>query len=206
MATLQFVISGVMVGMTVAAPIGPMGALCIQRTLADGFSAGIATGLGAATIHLVYSAMIFGGFDVIARPWLEANVRVFGVASAGLLFWLALRTFRRPIRLARRAEAGAAGFPRFYMTAIGLGAVNPLTILLLFAAFHAISGPATRPELVVGVFVGSMAWWVVLSGAISNVRGYLGDRTLSLTNKMAGFAMIGMAVWTLLRSGIRVLL
>lgn len=73
--------------------------LCIQRTLASGMATGLATGFGAATVHLTYSAFAVLGLGALAQPWVEANAVVFGIVSAFTLLWFALRTHRCSIVL-----------------------------------------------------------------------------------------------------------
>src|SRR5882757_5177765 len=103
---LAALMSGIGIGFTVAAPIGPMGMLCIQRTLASGMATGLATGFGAATVHLAYSAFAVLGLGSLAQPWVEANAVGFGIVSALTLLWFAIRTHRGSVVLQETGEVG----------------------------------------------------------------------------------------------------
>ena len=78
-------LAGAGIGFSVAAPIGPIGILCIQRTLTSGLAAGLLTGLGAATVHVAYGAVAIAGLGAIAKPWLDAHAVALGLISAALL-------------------------------------------------------------------------------------------------------------------------
>lgn len=179
-----------------------MGVLCIQRTLASGAAAGVATGLGAATVHLVYSALAVIGIGAIARPWLEANASAVAFASGLILLWFALRLYRRTVVL-EHAAADGLGLPRAYVSAIVLGAANPLTIVLFLAMLHALTGQSGAPLLVAGVFAGSVLWWLVLSAVVAVVRLRLNVRLLAMSGKLAGAVLMMLGVVTIVKTAAR---
>ena len=196
---LAALFSGVGIGFTVAAPIGPMGMLCIQRTLASGMATGLATGFGAATVHLAYSAFAVLGLGSLAQPWVEANAAAFGVVSALTLLWFAMRTHRGSIALQETSEIDNVRLARAYLSAIALGFTNPLTVILFLAALHAFSTQSAAPPLVAGVFVGSAIWWTVLSTMVANARSRLTPRMLSLSRGFASLMLLGLGTTMLLR-------
>jgi threonine/homoserine/homoserine lactone efflux protein len=89
--SLATFLAGVGVGLAVAVPIGPMGVLCIQRTLAFGLVAGLATGFGAATVHLAFGSLAALGLGVTATASINTSAQGLTLVSAGLLFWFAAR-------------------------------------------------------------------------------------------------------------------
>ncbi|MBR0966844.1 LysE family transporter [Bradyrhizobium diazoefficiens] len=191
--------SGVGIGFTVAAPIGPMGMLCIQRTLASGMATGLATGFGAATVHLAYSAFAVLGLGALARPWVEANAIGFGIVSALTLLWFAIRTHRGSVTLEETGECDRVRLARAYLSAIALGFTNPLTVILFLAALSAFSMQSAAAPLVAGVFVGSAVWWTVLSTTVATARSRLTPRMLSLSRRFASLMLLGLGATMLIR-------
>jgi threonine/homoserine/homoserine lactone efflux protein len=202
---LAALFSGIGIGFTVAAPIGPMGMLCIQRTLASGMATGLATGFGAATVHLTYSALAVLGLGSLAQPWVEANAAVFGIVSAFTLLWFAIRTHRCSIVLQDAGEIDRVRLARAYLSAIALGLTNPLTVILFLAALHAFSTQAATTPLVAGVFVGSAVWWMMLSTIVATARSRLTPRVLSLSSRFASLMLLGLGTAMLVRIAQRAL-
>lgn len=196
---LAALVSGIGIGFTVAAPIGPMGMLCIQRTLASGMATGLATGFGAATVHLAYSAFAVLGLGSLAQPWVEANAVGFGIVSALTLLWFAIRTHRGSILLQDEGEIDNLHLARAYLSAIALGLTNPLTVILFLAALHAFSTQSAAPPLVAGVFLGSAIWWTVLSTMVATARSRLTPRLLSLSGRFASLILLGLGTMMLVR-------
>lgn len=201
---LAALISGIGIGFTVAAPIGPMGMLCIQRTLASGMATGLATGFGAATVHLTYSTLAVWGLASLAQPWVEANAAGFGVVSALTLLWFAIRTHRSAIVL-QKGETDKVRLMHAYLSAIALGLTNPLTVILFLAALHAFSTQAAAAPLITGVFVGSAVWWMMLSTIVAITRSQLTPRMLSLGSRFASLTLLGLGTTMLLRIAQRAL-
>lgn len=202
---LAALFSGVGIGFTVAAPIGPMGMLCIQRTLASGMATGLATGFGAATVHLTYSALAVLGLGSLAQPWVEANAVSFGIVSALTLLWFAIRTHRGSIVLQQSGDIDGVRLARAYLSAIALGLTNPLTVILFLAALHAFSTQAAAAPLIAGVFVGSAIWWTMLSTMVASARSRLTPRVLSLSSRFASLMLLGLGTMMLVRIAQRML-
>lgn len=202
---LAALFSGVGIGFTVAAPIGPMGMLCIQRTLASGMATGLATGFGAATVHLTYSALAVLGLGSLAQPWVEANAVGFGIVSALTLLWFAIRTHRGSIVLQQSDDIDGVRLARAYLSAIALGLTNPLTVILFLATLHAFSTQAAAAPLIAGVFVGSAIWWTMLSTMVASARSRLTPRMLSLSSRFASLMLLGLGTMMLVRIAQRML-
>ncbi|MGY3450244.1 LysE family translocator [Bradyrhizobium sp. USDA 4353] len=193
-------IAGIGVGLTVAAPVGPMGILCIQRTLTSGAAAGLATGLGAATVHLAYSVLAVAGIGAILQRWAETNSLVLGLVSGVVLLWFAIRMRRQPVALAATHQVDRMGLIRTYASAIGLGVANPLTIILFCAALHTLMGHAAGLLLAAGVFIGSVLWWTILSATIAIVRLRFDTSVLGLSNKLASLLLMGLGALALAKA------
>lgn len=189
--SLATFLAGVGVGLAVAVPIGPMGILCIQRTLTFGLAAGLATGLGAATVHLAFGSVAALGLGATALVLFGAGAQELALISAGLLFWFAIRILRRT-SIAGPSLPQPKGWLHSYASAILFGLSNPLTIVLFVAAVPAFTREGdleALPLLISGVFSGSVAWWVLLSTTITLIRRRLSTNAIHLTNKASGLTL-----------------
>jgi threonine/homoserine/homoserine lactone efflux protein len=193
-------LEGIVIGFAIAAPVGPIGVLCIRRTLADGRVSGLVSGLGAATADALYGAVAALGLTFVAEFLMggQAWLRLVGGA---FLVVLGVRTFLA--RPAGRAapEARRSGLPGAYASTLFLTLTNPTTILSFAAIFAGLgvagdaSGDALSAMLLVlGVFLGSAAWWVVLSGATSLFRTRLSVRGLRWVNRISGTVIAAFGV------------
>lgn len=177
-----------MIGFSIAAPVGPIGLLCIRRTLAEGRGVGLATGLGAATADAVYGAV--AGFGLTAVSGVLLGGRVWLRLAGGVfLCYLGARTFRsRPA--AGPPEARGRGLAGAYASTLGLTLTNPTTILsfaAIFAGFGAgRAGYLGASVLVLGVFLGSALWWLVLSGGVALLRPRFRPAALVWVNRLSG--------------------
>jgi threonine/homoserine/homoserine lactone efflux protein len=199
---------GLALGLAIAAPVGPIGVLCIRRTLAEGWALGLAVGLGAATADAVYGAIAGFGLTAVSG-FLVNQSRWLGLLGGVFLLYLGVRTFRsvpaeRPANLVR-----TGWWPAFGATAF-LTLTNPLTILsfvAVFAGFGLAEAGATRDywgagALVLGVFLGSALWWLILSSGVAWFRNRLTPSALRRINQLSGLIILGFGVSALI-SGLR---
>jgi threonine/homoserine/homoserine lactone efflux protein len=185
---------GLIMGFSIAAPVGPIGVLCIRRTLAEGRAAGFASGLGAATADAVYGSIAGLGLTLVASLLVSQG---FWLRLGGGLFlcYLGIRAFMaRPAE--RAAKAGGRGLLGAYASTLVLTLTNPMTILS-FAAVFAGLGLANAPGeylsavmLVSGVFLGSALWWLLLSGGVSLLRDRFGTCVMMWVNRVSGVVVI----------------
>jgi threonine/homoserine/homoserine lactone efflux protein len=196
---LMVPLRGALIGLGIAAPVGPIGLLCIQRTLERGRLNGFVSGLGAATADACLGLAAACGLSAAAgllsaaRPWIAA----FGGA---VLVWLGLGALRgRAAEAPAGAERPRASLLRDYLSVFGLTIINPMTVLAFagiiagLAAASAAPGPADGFWLVAGVFAGSASWWFLLSLAASRLR--LGERLRRGINLASGLILIGFGAW-----------
>jgi threonine/homoserine/homoserine lactone efflux protein len=198
---LPVFVRGLVIGFSIAAPVGPIGVLCIRRTLADGRAIGLAVGLGAAVADAMYGAV--AGFGLTAVSSLLVRQQDVLRAVGGLfLCYLGARTFlARPADQA--ARVGGRGILGAFVSTLGLTLANPATILSFVAVFAgfgiaAATGWRDAAVLVAGVFIGSAAWWLLLSGAVSALRTRLDQRALRWVNRVSGLVLLGFGVTALL--------
>jgi len=164
---LIFLLKGLALGFSIAAPVGPIGLLCIRRSLADGPWMGFVVGLGAATADTVYGCVAAFGLTAISN-FLVGQKLWLGLIGGLFLCYLGAKTFlSRPVD--NGVTVGASGsFSRAYLSTFVLTVTNPMTILAFAAVFAgfglgATSDYVTAAALVTGVFVGSAFWWLLLS-------------------------------------------
>jgi len=201
---LSLLLRGGLIGLSIAAPVGPIGVLCIRRTLAEGRVAGLVSGLGAATADAFYGSVAAFGLTFISsllvgqQAWLR-------LAGGLFLCYLGLKTL-----LARPAEQGMAARSRgllgSYVSTLFLTVTNPMTILSFAAVFAGLGLGQTGGDyasaglLVLGVFLGSASWWLLLSGSVGALRARFPAAGLLWVNRIsgiiiAGFGIVALAAW-----------
>jgi threonine/homoserine/homoserine lactone efflux protein len=186
-----------LIGLSIAAPVGPIGLLTIQRTLALGPAAGLATGLGAAVADAMYGAI--GAFGVTALiAWLTGARPVLAVAGGAFMLWLAWTTWRAPVT-ERAADAGSArNLLRCFGGTFVLTLSNPATILSFIAVFGALAGrlQAGSPwPMIAGVLVGSALWWLFLATAGGRLRERFDRRWRRRVNQLSAGLLAAFALW-----------
>ena len=191
-------LEGMIIGFAIAAPVGPIGVLCIRRTLAEGRTSGFVSGLGAATADAIYGFVAALGLTFVANFLVSGEMWLRLVGGAFLVF-LGVRTFlARPVE--RAASTGKNGLPGAYASTLFLTLTNPTTILSFAAIFAGLgAGDAggdvlSAMVLVPGVFLGSAAWWFVLSGATGLFRTRLSVRGLRWVNRVSGSVIAAFGV------------
>lgn len=194
-------LKGLLIGFSIAAPVGPIGALCIRRTLANGRAAGLVSGLGAATADAFYGCVAGFGLTFISSLLISQQ---FWLKLIGGLFlcYLGARTLlARPAEQA--ANARGAGLIGAYTSTLLLTLTNPTTILSFVAVFaglglaSAAGGYGQAALLVLGVFVGSGLWWLLLSGGVSLLRARVTPQLLVWVNRVSGLIILVFGVGAL---------
>lgn len=199
MAAYGFLVQGIVIGFAIAAPVGPIGVLCIRRTLERGRLVGFVSGLGAATADACYGLIAALGLSSISNRLLDAQdwIRLLG----GLfLLYLGVTIWR-----AKPAEQGAqagrrSGLPGAYASTLALTLTNPTTILSFIAVFAGLGLAEQGGDevdalmLVVGVFVGSALWWLLLSSGVSLLRGRLRPAWFVWVNHASGLLIFAFGV------------
>jgi threonine/homoserine/homoserine lactone efflux protein len=180
---IDAIAKGVWLGFCIAAPVGPIGLLVMNRAIRSGRRAGLASGLGAALADLVYGILAVAGVRLAA-----GFVRPAALCGGVLLLWLAWRAWRQaPASTAVAAAAGSRTCLACWGTTFALTITNPMT-LLAFVALVASTGANAPAWFVLGIFLGSMLWWTLLSCA----AGWLGASGLARgpwLGRLAGFSL-----------------
>lgn len=191
---LNFFIKGIIVGIVITAPIGPVGALVVQRTINKGRASGIVSGLGSAVGDTLYAIVVAFSLTFISEFLIhhEAWVHVIGGI---ILLVFGIRVYLSKPASYTSSKTGRSHFGTFG-SAMLLTLSNPMVILSILALFAILSihEPAdyyrTAALLVAGIFTGCTALWIVLCYVISNIRGRLSERGLVLINKITGIVIL----------------
>jgi threonine/homoserine/homoserine lactone efflux protein len=198
-----FLSRGLIIGISIAAPVGPIGILCIRRSLQDGMWSGFMAGIGAATADAAYGAVAGFGLSSISDLLLRHRLLI-GLIGGAFLCYLGTRTIlsRPPAETGLRRENRVLVV---YASTLLLTLANPATILsfaAVFAAFglgRAMDYPAAG-SLVLGVFLGSTLWWLVLSGGVHLVRNRVNSSWMRAVNRVSGALLVGFGLFTLWRA------
>jgi len=199
---ISFFLRGLIIGFSIAAPVGPIGVLCIRRTLAEGRAFGLFSGLGAATADAIYGFIAGFGLTFVSNFLIRQQVwlRIIG---GGFLCFLGIRTFlSKPAEHA--ASARGNGLVGSYVSTFFLTITNPMTILSFAAIFAGLgvggaSGSyVSAAVLVLGVFIGSALWWFILSSGVSVFRTRFNPHRLWWVNRISGIIITGFGLIALL--------
>ena len=196
---VTFLLRGLVIGLSIAAPVGPIGVLCMRRTLTEGRAFGFVSGLGTASADLVYGCIAGFGLSFIST-FLVGHQLWLRLIGGAFLCYLGIKTL-----LAKSSKEAATAKGATLIGAYGstflLTLANPMTILS-FAAVFAGLGLAVTPEgfgsatiLVTGVFLGSSLWWLTLSSVVGLVRHRIDLRALLWVNRVSGAVVIAFGLF-----------
>jgi len=201
---LSFFIRGLLIGLSIAATVGPMSFLCIQRTLNRGQLYGLVSGLGIATADGVYGSIAAFGLTLITH-FLVSEQKWIRLIGGLFLIYLGLRTIlTKPAERAAVLKNKTNGYLGAYASTFLLTLTNPLTILSFAAIFAGIGvGSASKSvfsatAVVLGVFSGSTLWWIILTSGISLLRKKITPQWLLWINRISGMIITLFGVLALL--------
>lgn len=186
---MALVLRGIMLGVAIAAPVGPIGLLCIRRTLAHGWRAGFVSGLGAATADTFYG--VLAAFGLTALASLQRPAAIIG---GFLLLWMGYTTYNS---LPERAATVRPG--NMYLSTLALTITNPATILTFLSLFAGVSGVTALAgsdamALVGGVGLGSALWWLILAGGTAWLGRDISATGMQWINRISGIIICGFGV------------
>lgn len=187
------------IGISIAAPVGPIGVLCIRRTLANGRAAGFVSGMGAASADMVYGAIAAFGVTAITGLLVD-NAFWLSIIGGSFLLYLGIKTFfEKPSD--KPAQAAQDGLLSMYASTFFLTITNPMTILSFAAIFAGtMLGKTTGSPLVIvaGVLAGSATWWLTLSFGVGLLRDRLTQTHMAWINRISGAIITAFGFYALL--------
>jgi threonine/homoserine/homoserine lactone efflux protein len=196
---MSFFFKGLLFGFLLAATVGPMWVLCFRRTIERGALAGFVSGMGIAVADAIYGAVAAFGLTAVSGVLLRHSFWI-GLVGGMFLVYLGAKTLLSHPEL-RASQPDRAGLARGFFATLGLTLANPPTILAFAAIFAGLglvaSDYATAAWVVLGVFLGSAAWWILLAAGAGWLRGRIGPRLLRAINVVSGLSILGFAAWQL---------
>ena len=195
---------GILIGLMASIPLGPIGVLCIQRTLSRNHKAGFISGLGAASADTIFSAVAFFSLAVV-MSFIEHNMTLIKVIGGLCVVIVGVNIFlSNPVVQIRRNRAGKTNLWQDYISVFFLTLANPAFILIfvaLFAAFgvsiHTI-GLFRGTFMIAGVFCGATLWWFLLTFIVNLFRKKFRPRHLLWINRISGTIIVLLGAATVL--------
>jgi threonine/homoserine/homoserine lactone efflux protein len=190
---------GLVFGFILAATVGPMWVLCFRRTLASGALVGFVSGMGIATADGIYGAVAAFGLTAVSGFLLGHSFWI-GLVGAAFLIYLGIRSLVAQPGNFQDEKADRTGLVKAFLSTLGLTLANPPTILAFAAVFAGLGLVSTGDYaaaawIVLGVFLGSAAWWIILAAGGSRLRGRLDRRFARGINIVSGITILGFALW-----------
>lgn len=189
----EMLIKGLIIGVSIAAPVGPIGILCIRRTIEHGRFVGFVSGLGAATADALYGLIAGFGLAIITNFLIEQQFWLQLIGSTFLCYLGVKIFFSRPSNKSAKAK-GNKPFTA-YASTFFLTITNPVTILSFIAIFSGLGITNNYTTtlgliLVLGVFLGSALWWLLLSNIAGIVTNRMKSFSLSFVNRISGLILL----------------
>ncbi len=195
-------VQGIIIGLTLAVPVGPISLICIRRAIAGGRLHGIAAGLGVATADTWYAVVAVLGLTIVSG-FIVAHQVLFRAVAGIALMAVGIRVFRE-IPSDAAGESVKVSYPKDYLSLLAITLANPMTLLfflVVLPGFGIIPGGtsfAASAEFVFGIFCGSSGWWIVLCGTVGSMRSWFGAERIRLINRTAGILIVLFGIATIL--------
>jgi threonine/homoserine/homoserine lactone efflux protein len=204
---LEIIVKGVIIGIVASAPMGPVGVLCVQRTLNKGRAYGLVTGVGAALSDILYALLTGYGlsllYDVISN---RDTIYWMQLVGATIMFIFGLHTFRtNPVQNTRNVSHNKSSLVRNGVTGFFITLANPMIMLLFLALFTPFNFVMTEMPMFyqfigyLSIFGGAMLWWLFITFVVNKLRKHFDVRGIWIINRVIGGAvMIGSFVGAIL--------
>ena len=183
-------IQGIIIGLTLAVPVGPISLLCIHRSVTDGRLHGIVSGIGVASADSFYAAVSFLGLTIISGLIITQQY-LFRFLAGIVLIFIGIRVFLS-VPTDATTRNGHKTYLKDYLSMVAITIANPMTLLffmLIVPGFGIVihgNSLLSALEFVAGVFFGSVVWWILLCGFVGTVRTRISRRNLQLINRVSG--------------------
>lgn len=202
MKVLELLLRGILVGVIITAPVGPVNVLCVQRTITKGWRSGIVSGFGSALADGIYGAIACFSISLVI-DFLMREIDRIRLIGGILLIAIGVWYYFRPPKQAGAKEGESDGVDTastFFLTL-----TNPTTVLSFLAVLAFLGLGSSRPwyltlVLIAGIFCGAMLWWVTLCGIVNRIRDRFTDRAMLWLNRIGGLAIGAFGVITLILS------
>ena len=192
---VEYFLKGIILGLIVSAPLGPLGILCIQRTINRGFLSGLVTGIAAAMADLLYALIAGFGISVIAT-FFDENQIAIRIIGGIIVIFLGIRIYiSNPAKQFRRQKTQKRNYISDYISGFIITTTNPMVIVIFGAAFASLGiGEAEYNKsiaiTITGIFTGAISWWISLTVVVNIFREKVNLRKLWWINKITGVLAI----------------
>jgi threonine/homoserine/homoserine lactone efflux protein len=201
---IEVLLKGIILGLTVSMPLGPIGIILINRTIKRGMFSGFFSGLGLATADTLLALLAALGFTVIIS-FINEERFIISIIAGLIIIAIGLKIFlSNPVKDIRNKEKANKSLWRDYYSVFVLSISNPYTIFIFVAFFSGvhINGdikPALVPFfLIPGVLIGTITWWFFLSYFVSRFKRKIRLRLIVRLNKVAGIVVVVIGIVVLL--------
>ena len=198
-ALLIYIFKGLIIGIVASAPMGPVGILCIRRTIKKGRAYGIVTGAGASLSDVLYALVTGYGLSFIDMS--ESNVFWMKIAGGAMLTFFGIYMYRTGPHIEEHPESKSKGsLLRNFITSFFITLCNPAIIFLflalfnMFAPFAGADDPTQAVAGYLAIVVGAMLWWLSLTYVINKMRTNLGDKGIRRINRTIGGVVVFFAI------------
>lgn len=198
---MGFFIKGLVLGISIAAPVGPIGIICIRRTLMYGMASGFVSGLGAATVDAIYGCVGVFGVSIVSVFLSDYRIHLHFLGGVFLLY-LGYNTFKAaPAKIT--GSVNKKGIVKAYLSTAGLTISNPITILSFAGIFAGLGVGINESDyfaaffLLTGVFMGALLWWLFLNFLVDKLRHSFDEKLLKIINKICGFVLVAFGIFSL---------
>jgi len=200
---LQFLIKGIIVGLVVSTPLGPMGVLCIQRTLNKGKSSGFSSGMGIATADAIFALIAGLGISFIIH-FLSEQQLIIKMIGGLVIAFIGLKIFiANPVKQLKKHRREGKNLFEDFISILFMALSNPLTIFLYIAIFAGLNlqdvstGYSSALLVVAGIFIGASISWFAISIVVNYFRARIRLRRLMWINRIAGMTIILFGVFAI---------
>lgn len=189
-----FLLKGILLGLICGVPIGAIGALCIQRSLSYGIKSGIITGIGSSVADCFYASVGTFGITLISN-FIKEHQKIINIIGGIIIIIMGiiviLKQTKHNVTKKRRPH-----YTTMFLSSLGIGIVNPAVLIIFMLAFMYLGVDSNQGIFndiifIIGVFVGTMIWWIVLSIISDIIRKKYGDKGFEKLNTILGAIMIG---------------
>lgn len=201
---ISIIIGCVSIGVILSAPMGPVGILCVQRTLNNGRDAGLFTGVGASASDLFYCLLTGLGVSLIT-DFISNNVNILQiVGSAILIAYAVYMIFHNPVSHIKENMDQRNDRWRNIATGFLFTLSNPLIIFLIIPLFARFGFPLPEFEfyhIILGyacIVLGALLWWAVITFFVDKVRSHFNIRSMWLINRIIGSIILLLSLYGLL--------
>ncbi len=203
MIWLEILIKGIVLGFLASIPLGPIGIICIQRTLGKGRWSGFISGLGAASADTLIAIIAGLGLSFVIK-FFNSNSNILVILGGLILIVLGARIFfKSPVQQVRERKMNKNSLHTDYLSVLILTFSNPFTIIVFIAIFARLNLVYSTDDFILkmliffGIFIGASFWWFLLTSFVNIYRAKFRLKNLWWLNKITGTIIIAFGVWLL---------